>query len=491
MMRIACRLSALTLALLALTGGSPALAGIGLDNPTPADKNKPLNVPAPAGGSGRAAAPAKGERSPLGDVLYFKGDDSLRGNLGSIGADESLVWTRPDVDGPVRIRDLAQLRGVKLQRLAPPENPDGLAIVRLTNDDQLRGKIVGMDDNRLTLETGYAGRIAIERLMVAGIRPGSASAGLLYSGPNKIGEWLTSGQWEIKRGRLVGQGSAGRDMKLPDLARIKFDVVWQGRYLNFQVALFADNVKNFDSNCYVLNFNGNGIYLTRSQGQSNLGQAEVRSLTAGKPMHFEVLCDKNKKTIAVFVNGELAKQWLDPQPWGGRGGGLLFFNGDNSNTVHFSRIQVSTWDGKLPTAAGEAKTKGEDLIQFTNDDKVSGKFLAITDGTIAFKTDFATLAIPLARVADIQFAEDNQERARRNKKDVQAWFPSGDRLTFQLKAIKDGQVSGASENFGDLNCRLAVFAGLKFNIYDSNPDKDDDALDTQPSFEQLLLDDGS
>ena len=455
-----------------------------------------IDVPKPAGS---ATTPARGpaKRSPLGDLLQFKDGDSLHGNLVSVDAAEGMVWSRPDVEDPIKIKDLARLNGVRLQALAKPQSNAGAARIYLTNGDMLYGNIVGLTAETAILQSWYAGQVTIQKPMIESIQPGAKSGGVVFTGPGKLADWTRNGNWQIKRGALSGSGTIGRDLKLPDKSRLEFDMAWQGRYLNFSMTLYTKDLKQNQGDGYMMNFSNNTVRLyrrIRNQGQHDLGYANnVNALTKRQRLHVDIRTDKEEKSIVLMINGKRVHQWIDSQDFAGRGTGMLIYAHDRSSTIAFSKMRVSPWDGKFEST-DKSQDTDEDAIQLVNGDKVSGSLLSIRDGRIAFKTDYGNLDLPVQRAGLITLATKGQERARRNRDDVRAYFPDGAYVTVKLANIGDGRLAGSSENFGDLTFEVKAFIGVEFNIYDKKKKKKDEddglLIPTGMDFQDLLFEQG-
>jgi hypothetical protein len=465
-------------------------ADLPIENLEPATGGPPgsgIKVPAPADGGARPERDPS-VRQPLGDMMVFKDGDTLRGNLVASDAKDGFVWKRPDILAPVVFNDLSNLRGVKLQKMAGNRGPEGQTRVRLTNDDLLYGKVLDLNEESLTMETWYAGKISVRRAMIRSLQPSGKLGTDIYTGPNNLTEWNRQGDWRMVRDRISGSGTLGREMKLPDMASIKFDFIWQGRYLNYSLSFYTDDTKNYYGDCYMLMLQNNNIYLNRNQknqGQNNLGQVTINELPANQKVRFELLVNKKDRSFTLLINDKMIRQWTDNQEWAGRGTGVVIYTHDRAATVSFGDIRISTWDGKVRTEA-EVKAGKEDSIQFINDDRISGGLVGITNGHVAFKTQYATLDIPLERVGIMTFNDELAERPRRNKSDIQVFYPDGEHLTLKLEKLADRRLQGASESLGEVSCTLDAFSGIKFNIYDN---LGVDAAEEEPLvFEDLLFD---
>ncbi len=424
------------------------------------------------------------KKGPLSEVLRFKDGDTLHGSLLSINKETGLTWTRPDINAPI-VTKLTNIRGAKLFR-QPAAEPKG-ARVELTNDDVLYGNLVALTEEDLTLQTWFAGKLVIPKVMVRSISPGSKGGGtLLFSGPGKLSEWgYKSGSWKLKSGKLeCYNGQIGRNLKLPDKVHIRMDVSWTGSYPSFSIISHTKDIKRYHNDCYNIQFSSNYVYLYRGSGNQNFGNVSYKQLRTMKKAKLDIYVDKANKNVALMINGNLVKQWtgLNYAP---SGDGFMLISHGGYGPTTFSGIRITRWDGKVPTAqANSSAVTKKDLVYFTNGDKMTGKVLGIKDGKVRLKPGFADpIPVPIKNVGQIMFGDDESERARRNGGDVQLYFHNGDRLTMKLLGLKTGKVSGKSENFGTKDFDLSAFVGLRFNIYDEN------ASDSNEKFEELLFQD--
>ena len=190
--------------------------------------------------------------------------------------------------------------------------------------------------------------------------------------------------------------------------------------------------------------------------------------------HITILVDKTKRTIAFLTEGNLVKQWTDPADFAGAGT-YLMFQSQGQGVMRISNIVVADWDGEM----GDSNTlvaKQEDMIRFLNNDKVSGQLKGISKGVITFTTAFASLDVPLERAAQIEFASEKAERARRQAGDIRAYFVDGGSITLALEKLDEQAIVGSSENFGKQTFARGAFRELRLHIYDETamPVKEDD-----------------
>ncbi len=435
---------------------------------------KGIAVPKPGTGSGLDAVTA--QKGPLSDVLRFKDGDTLHGNVVIIEKGK-LTWSRPDINAPI-IMELKNLRGVKLFRDGA-SNKAG-SKVELTNSDTYYGEIVSMNEDDFVLDTWYAGRLTIPKCMVRNVRPGSKAGPIILSGFGKLADWPSKdGEPKLSGGQLrLNSGRVGRDLKLPDAVHVQVNVSWNGSYPGFNIVTHTSNTDNFYNDCYNLQINGNYVYLYGGQGNRNFGNHQYRELRKMNKAKIDFFIDKKKQVAVVMINNKLVKKWENLNYSPGGTGFILSSQGSYGATT-FSGLKVTKWDGKLPTAGNANAGKGdkEDMVRFTNGDKMSGKILTIAQGKVTLKTEFATMPVPMKNVISMTFSDDDSERARRNKADVNLYFPSGETVTGSLLKMKKGRVTIKSENFETKEFDLRAFIGVKFNVYDDLSDEEKTRFD--------------
>lgn len=468
---IALRLSVFCLATTALV----SQAAIPIRRPPSKPESEPgaaIVVPKPTTGAEATAEP--GRPAAFADVLQFDNGDAVHGKLVSIDSQTGLRWKHPESKEAIDF-SMANISRIKLDRRkrAPAvAGVNALCSVRLTNNDELLGELVSLDEEKVELDTWYAGKVTVLRKMVRSITPTQGGGANLFEGPTGLEGWrqgMGRNAWRYSNGSFIStrSGSLGRDVKLPNSSNIEFDVGWQGS-LQLIVCFYTDSIENYDgnSNAYMLNLNPGYIYLQRmkrNSGSAQLGQAQVPSMNQKNKVHLSIRSNKEQSGVALLIDGALIQQWKDPAGFAGQGGGLLFYSQGNSYTK-ISNIRVSDWDGKFDQpGAASGKTK-EDTVRLANNDKVSGKVQTIREGKLVFVTSYSTFDIPIQRVIQIEMASEQAEQARRNAGDVRACFADRGVVTLQLEQWNDQQMLGSSQNFGKLKLNPEAFNLLQFNL---------------------------
>jgi len=445
--------------------------------PTGSKPKSGIVIPTPTGTTPAPGASAMKD----GDSLHFRNNDTLHGTLLGVTT-TGLHWRHSDVKDPV----LFNLDNITELTLAPRPPQSARVVhrvaVELTNGDRLAGDIVSLDDKLLTLATWYAGTLKLRRPAIQRITFVAAIAEAAYIGPTGIADWTRGdgnrNAWSFRKGTLVGAGNGmiGRDVKLPDLANIEFDLGWQGQ-LYFQVGFGFDQVRQlYQSGGYMFQFNYSNVNLQRyraGQGNNNLGaNVEIPNFQRTTKSHVSIRVNKPKKTITLLLDGQLVRQWTETDEWAAKGSFLALYS-QGQGVCRVSNISVTPWDGRLDSdaAPGDGSAK-EDLVRFNNNDKVSGDLHAITGEQMTLITSFAEMKVPLERIATIDFTAQKAEKARRQANDVRAFFLDGSRFTLALDKLDETVLTGSSENCGKVSSALDAFRRVQFHIYEQPVETD-------------------
>ncbi len=206
------------------------------------------------------------------DLLRFTNGDQLHGTFRGIRDDRSVIWQHDNVEKRVDFKP-DQVRHVVLRGGRPVKSLADVANVAMVNGDRIPGKILGMDEHTLTLETEFAGVLKLPRDQVAMFSPNPLGGRLRYHGPFTEEDWKMAhaafpdgfpqkepatedlqgpdmenpGRWEFSGSgwfwKNKGYGTAIiRDNALPDRAILRFDLAWRNR-LSVAIAFHADLAK--------------------------------------------------------------------------------------------------------------------------------------------------------------------------------------------------------------------------------------------------------
>jgi len=444
----------------------------------PASEKGHGNIAVPKPTTGSETEDSGSSSATSSDAVQFLNGDTLHGVLQSIDAQTGVRWQHPEVKQMIEFLP-ANIAKIKLQKKkSSAQKPPQTCAVRLTNRDELLGNLVSLDAEKLNLDTWYAGKVAIQRKMVQSITPMQGGFSSLYEGPTGLEGW-TSGKnnqagWKYENSAFITarpNSLIGRDFKLPAMSSVEFEMAWRGQ-LQFIVCIYTDSFDNYyASNSYILNIQSGYVYMQRvmkNGGQTQLGQAQIPSLNQKSKARISIYSNKEKGSISLLVDSALVQQWKDPAGFAGQGGGVLFVT-QGQSYMKLTNIRVSEWDGKFEDQTGATTKTKEDVVKLVNNDKVSGALQTIRDGKISFQTSYATVDIPMERVASIEMAGEKAEQAKRVAGEVRASFAERGNVTLLLERWDNKQVIGSSQNFGKLQFAPEAFQAIQFNLDKEKP----------------------
>ncbi len=437
-------------------------------------------------------------------TVRFANKDHLSGKLESLTT-ETLVWNSPILDKPTPFL-LGKVLDVTMSAEQPETDTHHEASVTLTNGDLVRGQLAGVSDEVIALDTWYAGRMNFNRLMISDIRI-TERPDLIYRGPVGLEGWKQSGDkpaWIYQNSALrsTSAGSIARDVNLPQEVSVAFDLEWRDRLL-FKFVVFSNGVvTDPPASGYEIQFQQRSVslrsYMGKDRGQRFIGQsANVTSFQEDEKAHIEIRASAKAGKVSLYVNGELIENWSDMELARNDFGNDIQFTSQNAAPVGISRIEVSAWDGeieKMPdrrlqrgniafgnrafvdgmqeetAPAPDVKPK-KGRMEMRNGDSLAGEVVAINGGLITIKTPFREVKLPIESLRSLSLKPVELERCIRKNGDVRAWFPDGSSIVFRLDEVKDGTITGYSQNFGTASFKLSAFNRIEFNIHDYNLDE--------------------
>ena len=135
------------------------------------------------------------------------------------------------------------------------------------------------------------------------------------------------------------------------------------------------------------------------------------------------------------------------------------FYPQGAESMKISNLRLREWNGHLPSGNGPGKKSGtQDLVQFTNDDSLSGKILGIKDAKLVVKTSFGEVPLPMTKISNIVFAE------RKIQPSASSIFilRGAGRLTGKLLAWDEKGVKVDSPIFGEMTLNPEVISSVQF-----------------------------
>jgi hypothetical protein len=415
------------------------------------------------------------------DSLLFRNGDLLYGQLLAIDPPGAVQWRHPDAAQPIEFKPdtIAQIDFPAPKNSTAPSN--NACRLLLANGDSLEGGLVSCDREAVALQTWYAGRLSIPRASLQSlvfIRRSPA----VFDGITGLDGWTQavsaapvpgeSGQWTYRNGAFYAgkTASIARDLKLPDVAEIQFDMAWKGT-LNFAVALYTDSLRPILLNAKDQAPDFGGFYSLRFQSRvlidllaikkldpiRSLGQAMNPSLNNKDRLHVTLRVSKAQHKIALSLDDTLVKEWVDPQGFTGEGAGMRFVQNPGS-VVKLSHLRITHWDGIVEEPAADST----DVCWFENGQKIEGPIQSINNGKIALRPPNRPLEIPLAELKAVTFARRQTSPPQTQAATVRATFAQGGALTFILETWRPDEMIIRSTDFGKARINPAAFTRLQF-----------------------------
>jgi hypothetical protein len=302
------------------------------------------------------------------DMLRFTNGDQLRGRFDSIHEGPVVKWLHDDLTKPAEFKT-SSIHQLVFREGQPQQVLRNLSHVELANRDRLPGVMISLDENKITLDTEYAGIIHIPRDHISIIAPNPMGGRVHYSGPFAADEWKVldnnpdagasqhdnhenegkpagnSENWQFTGSSWIWKGKAPgpaltRTSGMPAHTVIRFDISWKNR-LGLAVALHADfarpdddpeidanrrrgfNVMDANNQARVFG-NSNILHLhsqylncitTRVDENGKIDNPRrqntnhnIRLGEAGKA-RIEIRSNRNTGNVILFINDEFSAQW--------------------------------------------------------------------------------------------------------------------------------------------------------------------------------------
>ena len=216
--------------------------------------NKPLVIGALALLLAQAAPAQAPLANSQADCLFLRSGDTLYGKLLAVEPRDVVRWQHPDASDPIEFNaagvsqvDFPVQKGLATQSDFPCR-------IVLANGDVLSGNWVSCDRETATFDTWYAGKLRIPRTAILSVAFNSR-APAVFDGITGLEGWTqgasskafvngAAGQWVYRHGGLYADkpASIARDLKLPPMANIEFDLAWKGMLI-FSIGLYTDSLQ--------------------------------------------------------------------------------------------------------------------------------------------------------------------------------------------------------------------------------------------------------
>jgi hypothetical protein len=423
--------------------------------------------------------------APPPHTILFRNGDLLTGQLETITATNTVHWRHGDAQSRIEFQRDA-LAEVHLGALGtPPATSPNYCFVRFTNGDELAGNLKSLDEKEVALETWYAGTLTLPRAKVAALRPAGPWPRAIFAGPDSLDGWtmgkglgggVAAGEWHFVNGAFVATQSASiaRDVKLPPNSSLEFDLAWQGQFA-LAIALYTDSLQPVRlaqtadeppfGGFYSLQLNSYSTQLLlvkHKEAVRQLGMAVIPQLQQTNRAQIAIKSSREHKTITLLINGVLAKQWGEPEAFGGQGTGIRLVH-QGQGPLRVANLRVTEWDGRLEeTVAPLVPNADNDVGRLVNRDSVAGRLVEWKDGKLHFAVGDRAVEVPLDRIAQVDFATTRAQTTPLPAGDIRVFFAGRGSLTFALESWTEKGVRASSGNFGRAEFAPRAFSRIVF-----------------------------
>lgn len=422
---------------------------------------------------------------PPQQSIVFRNGDLLYGRLLAIDPRTAVRWQHPDAAAPIDFKPetVAEINFPPPQ--APVTHSNFDCRLLLADGDSLEGDLVSCDHENIILNTWYAGKLTLPRASLQSLVfiPHSPT---IFNGITGLEGWTQgnaatafvgdAGKWVYRNGAFYADKAASiaRDLKLPDIAEIQFDLAWKGA-LNLAIALYTDSLQPILLSAkdqgpdfggfYSLRFYNSAfidlwpIKKTDHRTQPGLGQLFLPSLSNKDHIHIDLRVSKPQHKIALFIDDKPVKEWDDPEGFVGEGTCMRFVQ-NVPGITKLSNLRVTPWDGiftETPDAAPDLK---HDVFWPETGKKMTGVIESISDGKLTARTTNGPVELPLTKIKAIDFA--HTATTQLSIAPMRLTFARGGTLNVTLERWQPDGMVVRSPDFGEVKMNPAAFTRLQF-----------------------------
>jgi len=421
---------------------------------------------------------------PSEDYIWFINGDRLRGEIKSIDPIKGVEIRNKYIQN-IAVFPLETIVKISFgDRQNPLFSPKNACKVKLINLDEIEGDLISLDEREMILETAFSGKISIPRKRIDSFIPIVPKPTVVFEGPTGIEGWTVSNSpapgaqpstWKYRNGALITteSGSIARDLKLPDITTIEFDIAWQN-YLSIAIALYAntlfpiqlaqkDDGPDFGP-FYSLQINFNTVNLMairKGAPLNSMGIGFLPLIDRKTSAHVMIRVNKPEKTIYLFVDGLLVKQWQDPGQFSGSGTYVRFVN-QVAAPLKISNIVVSHWDGRTEISTNKVDNSRGDFVRLLNNDTVIGTAKEFKDGKFIVQTAFGNVDVPFTRINQFYFSIIGREPIFKKPDNITATLIRGGKLTIKIERWENDKLIATNPVFGTVKIPLWALRMLIF-----------------------------
>ncbi|HBE97539.1 MAG TPA: hypothetical protein DDW68_10255 [Verrucomicrobiales bacterium] len=218
------------------------------------------------------------------------------------------------------------------------------------------------------------------------------------------------------------------------------------------------------SSLYRCEFDDNGkAQIVRLDGP-RVSQSLSETGTATVDLRF----DRRKRFFILYINGNYAAQWTDPQAFEEKGTSMGFSSSGNCK-VRLSNIYVTSWNGLRDSALSMEHEERDVALLINGTDRFSGSLTKIDQDTAHLKTAYAEMTIPVSDISSLELKKSTMADIENEKylweddsPSILLFKPLG-RLSLTPKGSSDKTLEGHSPFLGNLKVNLDSATLLRFN----------------------------
>ena len=164
------------------------------------------------------------------------------------------------------------------------------------------------------------------------------------------------------------------------------------------------------------------LFRSHKEAVAQLGMAVIPMLQQTNRARVAIKSNREQKSITLLLNGVVAKQWVEPEKFGGEGTGIRLVH-QGQGPMRIANLRVTEWDGRLEeTVAPLVPNVANDVGRLVNRDSIAGRLVEWKDGKFHFAVGDKAIEVPLDRVAQVDFATDRGQPTPLRAGDVRVFF---------------------------------------------------------------------
>lgn len=301
------------------------------------------------GGAHTVWADDSGDDVPTA-MLFLADGDFFAGTLENSDMPNVIHWQSPAAVRPFQF-SMTAVRAAFFPPRADRAAAKSDYRFELSDGDLLFGSLVGVDDEKLVIDSPRFGHLHVLRSDVTRLTPWQGSAAWEYSGPNGLAEWEhrpAKDGWREEAGHLLTEKHGAllrKEVKIPPQACIELAISWNGAS-KFMFGISAGTDEKREGEGFHIEVWNDTLVVVRVL-EDDADVAPIGDLKDLKNrVHLLALLDQEKGTLSVHsldglklaeivVQGDYAPlRWLS----------LRNLNGH----VRLEQLVVSHWNGQLP-----------------------------------------------------------------------------------------------------------------------------------------------